>query len=179
MKSRFLCNTRIKIEVMKEYTGLVKLSVLVVVLPLFVWSFALKRSVGLWKRYTAEKVKSEQLSEQKLPLPNEMKQEEIGGSLLVDGKLLDGLTEIIRRENVGVVSYLPVVLHKEGKYCLYAGELVLAGRYGGLLRFMDVLETEMPSVKIVSAGFRLFKERYNDKPELHLALIVVELAGEK
>lgn len=40
---------------MKEYTGLVKLSVLVVVLPLFVWSFALKRSVGLWKRYTAEK----------------------------------------------------------------------------------------------------------------------------
>ena len=158
---------------MKEYTGLVKLSVLVVVLPLFVWSFALKRSVGLWKRYTAEKVKSEQLSEQKLPLPNETKQEEIGGSLLVDGKLLDG------RENVGVVSYLPVVLHKEGKYCLYAGELVLAGRYGGLLRFMDVLETEMPSVKIVSAGFRLFKERYNDKPELHLALIVVELAGEK
>lgn len=164
---------------MKEYTGIIKLSLLLIVLPLFVWSFALKKSVNLWKWYGTEKAKLERLSKQELPVSAGFGPEYIGGSLLADGKLLEGMAESIRRENLGVVGYLPVVLCQEGNYFLYAGELILSGKYNGLLRSVEVLERKMPSVRIVSAGFGLYKERYDDQPELRLTLVLVELAGEK
>lgn len=164
---------------MKKYAGLVKLSVLGIVLPWFVWEFALKGTLKLWKRYEGEKARMKQLGEKRLPEGTAVAGKYENELVLAGGKLLEEMAQAVRERDVGVVRYVPVVLHREGKYVLCAGELVLSGSYAGLLHWLDALRREEPSVKVVSAGFRLFREKYGDEPELRLTLVLVQLGKDK
>lgn len=160
---------------MKKYTGLLKLSALGIVLPWIVWEFALKGTVKLWKRYEGEKARMEQLGERRLPGETVVAEKYENELVLAEGKLLDEMAKSVRQGGIGVVRYVPVVLYREGKYVLYAGELVLSGSYAGLLRWLEDLRKKIPSVKVVSASFRLYREKYGDRPDLRLTLVLVQL----
>lgn len=162
----------------KKYTGILKLGVLLLVMPLVVWGWGLRRTVDLWSNYTYVKKRLEQIPAKGLIRQSTDWADTSQGLLLPDGRLLEVMAADFRKRKIVVIGFTPFLAQEESGFALYTGELLLSGSYIPLVRSVYEMEKRYSAVKIISADFQLYRENQKDPPQLRLRLIVVQL-GEK
>ena len=98
-----------------------------------------------------------------------------GKQVLNNGVLLERIGKEVESNGVKIVKYTPYLTREEGKLLVHTGELVLSGNFVSLLRVMHRVEIDEGLGRIVSVGFRLFRDRAKKERQLRMTLVVQQL----
>jgi len=80
-------------------------------------------------------------------------------SLLSNGKIMSIISDDIKRERVEIIKYTPMLIDSENNWELYAGELVLSGRYINLVKIIAFIENSNLPLKVSSLNFEYDRKK--------------------
>ena len=160
----------------KEHRGLLKLVGIVVMVPLVAWFFGFRQTVRLWRECELRQETISRLSVNEPGKVTRLPENEVTGKqVLNNGVLLERIGKEVESNGVKIVKYTPYLTREEGKLLVHTGELVLSGNFVSLLRVMHRVEIDEGLGRIVSVGFRLFRDRAKKECQLRMTLIVQQL----
>ena len=156
----------------KNYGGLIRLFVLLVILPLAAWCLGVGPTIGQWRKYRAEQ--------------SEIRLLEAGGDrpesspklqedLLNNGDLLKTVFPRIEKNGIHVDLYVPYRTETRGAITLRSAEVVLRGEYSSLLKVISALEHDVPQISLRSVEFASVNNLHEKKLQLRVSLIVQQL----
>lgn len=160
----------------KEHRGLLKLVGIIVMVPLVAWFFGFRQTVRLWREC---EVRQETISRLSTSGSGKMTRlpggELTGKQVLNNGILLERIGKDVESNGVKIVKYTPYLTREEGKLLVHTGELVLSGNFVSLLRVMHRVELDEGLGRVVSVGFRLFRDRAKKERQLRMTLVIQQL----
>lgn len=159
---------------MRKNSGFIKMIVLLIVLPLLMWEFSLKKSYLLyWENKQIEEATREINATR---LHSSKPAISATSPLLSNGKLLDMIALPLKEYPVEIVNYQPSLINEENVYKLYAGELTLQGNFISLVKTINFFEQEKLPIKLSSANFsyKPSKEIEGSSVELTLTFQQIE-----
>ncbi len=160
----------------KEHRGLLKLVGIVVMVPLVAWFFGFHQTVRLWRECELRQETISRLSVNEPGKVTRLPENEVTGKqVLNNGVLLERIGKEVESNGVKIVKYTPYLTREEGKLLVHTGELVLSGNFVSLLRVMHRVEIDEGLGRIVSVGFRLFRDRAKKERQLRMTLVVQQL----
>ena len=159
-----------------EHRGLLKLVGMIVMVPLVAWFFGFCQTVSIWRECKARQATIDRLSASESGSPTRLPGNEVTGKqVLNNGIILQRIGESVENNGVKIVKYTPYLTREEGHLQVHTGELVLSGSFVSLLRVMHHVETGEGLGRIVSAGFRLFRDRAKKERQLRMTLVIQQL----
>ncbi|WP_099293135.1 MULTISPECIES: hypothetical protein [unclassified Butyricimonas] len=160
----------------KEHRGLLKLVGIVVMVPLVAWFFGFRQTVQLWRECESRQETISRLSVNEPGKVTCLPENEVTGKqVLNNGVLLERIGKEVESNGVKIVKYTPYLTREEGRLLVHTGELVLSGNFVSLLRVMHRVEIDEGLGRIVSVGFRLFRDRAKKERQLRMTLVVQQL----
>lgn len=156
-----------------RYRGLVLL-VLLVLLPVVVWRFALRESVSTWRDVrslsqelasTISSTSGRDLFETSFLATSEM---------ILSGKLLDSLRNCASTD-IRVSGYIPVITQRETDMVLHTAQVTLTGPYHELLHVIHELEKKLPFCNLYSMEWRIETLYRTQSKQLFLTLYIQQL----
>lgn len=160
------------------YMGSVKLAGLLILLPLLVYSWGIRRTVELNRTVREQALRIE--SAQAGTTPGTFWQNEpVGidrgsGEAVKTGVVLHRITSGLEKHGATAERYTPYRLYSEAENELYAGELLLGGGFASLTRLLDELETEGKE-RIVSVTYRSAVLPENRKKQLQMTVVFQQI----
>ena len=159
-----------------EHRGLLKLVGMIVTVPLVAWFFGFRQTVGIWRECKARQATIDRLSASESGSTTRLPGNEVTGKqVLNNGIILQRIEESVENNGVKIVKYTPYLTREEGRLRVHTGELVLSGSFVSLLRVMHHVETGEGLGRIVSTGFRLFRDRAKKERQLRMTLVIQQL----
>ncbi len=158
---------------MKRNLSSLKLAVLLVVLPVLVWSLALSRTFDLWTDWRKA------LAESDSALVPQERRSVIGSEpALSNGGFVGTVSGLCAERSVSVLAFAPSELGSEGDLRLCGAELVLSGDFKSLLQVLETVES-IPEIRICSAAFNSYRPSRNQlSVMLRLSLRQLESTGQ-
>lgn len=149
--------------------GKVKLSVLLLALPLSAWFSGCHKTMGLWLDCRQNEKQLHEL-QQTPNMTNDSIPSEIYCSVLSDAKLLEWIRQ--RNENwaVTIQRYTPWNIPEGNGLQRYMAELVLAGRFIPMLKLIAALESEGRYGCMAAAVFQMQVSSGTHEKQLQLTL---------
>lgn len=160
-----------------KYKGIAYLALLLIVLPLAVWSFALKGTVAKHREYRNESRKLETMRSQPATLRVTDAGEVHGAApdLISGGKFLEETAPCVEKNRLAIEKYTPYVSHRgEGIAVLTAG-VEVSGDFVSIVRLVDFIEKEIKPCRLVSLDFRSTKERRTGKVKLTAVMYIQQV----
>lgn len=162
-----------------EHRGLLKLVGMIVMVPLVAWFFGFRQTVSIWRECKARQATIDRLSASESGSTTRLPGNEVTGKqVLNNGVILQRIEESVENNGVKIVKYTPYLTREEGRLRVHTGELVLSGSFVSLLRVMHCVETGEGLGRIVSTGFRLFRDRAKKERQLRMTLVIQQLTIE-
>lgn len=160
---------------LKKYKGLIYLLLLVIVVPLLVWRLALGSTAKMWRGYNRNTTRIETLrAEQQagaVPITLQLWEKE----QIASGLLLESILPLAEANGAQIQKYTPYMSQSANGLALYTAEVTLTGRYSGMVRMIQEIETGASACRLVSANFKAVKQRNRPDPQLTLTLIIQQL----
>lgn len=156
----------------KNYRGLIRLFVLLVILPLGAWCLGVGPTVDQWRKYRAEQSEI-RLLEAKGDRPKSSPK--LQEDLLNNGDLLKIIFPRIEKNGIHVDLYVPYRTEIRGAITLRSAEIVLRGEYSSLLEVISALERDVPQISLRSAEFSSVNNLREKKLQLRVSLVVQQL----
>lgn len=148
------------------------LALLFVLLPVTVWRYALRETVGCWLECRRIAVRLEQMPDAAVPSASNCAG---GAELIRSGALLDTVRRMAEGPGVQVTAYEPVVTLEEQRAAVHTASLTLTGRFEGLLRVANRLERDLPQCRVRSLAWQTTSEPYTRRTQLTLRLYVQQI----
>lgn len=161
----------------KNYTGIVKLLLLMVVVPLAVCLLGFRRSVALWQesRENGEMLisaRSDTTSVRSLEVtPISL----VNANILKNGELLNRLNPVMDSLRITAERYTPYLITREQGMEIYVGEIVLNGGYISLTRLLAETEGLSSAGQVVSAEYKTTENLQTRKRSLKLTLVLQQI----
>jgi hypothetical protein len=155
----------------KRYGGLTRLLGLIVGLPLLVGSFGIRRTLEMRRTVDEQAERIEQVRTASLAPPVAVA-DTTPDAWIRDGSFLRLVG--VDRPDVIPERYTPWLIRQQGDAGLYAGELVLSGRFIPMTRLLAEIESALPE-RIVSVGYRLNEQQPGRQKKLQMTLIVQQI----
>lgn len=162
---------------MKKYSGIIKIIVLLILLPIIVWELGLKKTYLVYQE--ANQAEAEMLnvknsySHQPVPII------QAPSPLLSNGKLLELITDHFREYQVEIVSCNPALINEDKDYKLYSATLVLRGEFINLVKLIRTIEKKDLPIKLSSINFSYKPSKGKEMQirKIELTLIFQQLEG--
>lgn len=154
---------------MKTYSGIIRLVVLIIIVPLLIWVFALRDTSHLYRQKCIVQKKSHSIL-----FPTSIKQPDssfFSEPILSNGKILQVFEDSLSKLNLEIIKYTPELIDSEGECRLYIGKLLLGGRYIELVNMISIIEKAVLPLRIVSLAFEY--ERKKRKPPFFVTMTVL------
>lgn len=160
----------------EKYRGLIFLALLLVILPLAVYSLALKKTAVKHREYRSA---GKELTVLRLQAANATQQAATGvkpgQELIASGRMLDAIADEIKKNSLSVHKYTPYTIVHEGGIVINTGEAVIAGGYAQLVRLMEFVEKDVAGCRIISVNFRSSKEARTGKVSLTATMVLQQI----
>ncbi len=158
-----------------KYTGWGKLAGLLVVLPVVIYSAAIRPNVELRRTVREQAARIETARQDTLRQEFPAEREDEAGHEIRTGTILHRLTPAMERFEVAAERYTPLPLAREADAELYAGELVLSGGFIALTRLLDEIERHPPGGRLVSVRYAAAADPQTRKKQLQMTLIFQQI----
>lgn len=155
-----------------KYRGVAMLTLLVVVMPLVVWHYALRDTAVAWfecRRLAAQIEQVPETENTTMPVGTE------AAEMIFSGALLDAVRLAAEASSVQVAGYEPLVTLRQDKTAVHTAQLTLNGSYAELLRLVDRIEHDLPQCRLRSLALQVTTERTTQRTQLTLILYVQQL----
>lgn len=157
-----------------KYSGIVKLLVVLVVAPILVLGFSIKRNVALKISVAEQNEKIETIYKNNIPAGN-IEEISIFGQWLKNGGLLNMVDPLADIYGITVESYTPYLTGSDGGAELYGGELILSGDFKSLVQFLDSIEKQPNNTNIISTGYLMHEMPQVQKKSLFMTIVFQEV----
>lgn len=163
---------------MKNYNGIIKLALLIVLLPIIAWQLGFKKTYELHRRCSSQKKVVEQSAVKQIDI--QLEEPILGNAVLSNGRILQLLGDSLNVYHVEMVNYNPRIVDSEKCYSLCNGELYLSGGYINLVKILRVIESLKLPIKIRLSEFSYDKSSREGsrRVTLHLLLQQIEQQSE-
>lgn len=159
-----------------NYRGLALLALLVVVLPIGAWHFALGDTFATWCDCRQLSARLQTLApEPAHPTPVVAE----GSELILSGGLLDTVRRAAAELPVRVAGYEPLVTAEHDGIAVHTARVTLTGSYPGLLGVVAKLEKSLPGCRFRSLEWHTVAERRTRRPQLLLTLYIQQVTLKK
>ncbi len=158
-----------------KYTGWGKLAGLLVVLPVVLYSAAIRPNVELHRTLREQTARVETARQDTLRQEFPAEREDEAGREVRNGTILHRLTPAMDSCGVTAERYTPLLLAREADAELYAGELVLSGGFIALTRLLDDIERHPPGGRLVSVRYAAAIDPQTRKKQLQMTLIFQQI----
>ena len=164
-----------------KYEGMLKIAVLLIGVPLMIWWLGISQTTELNRMVKdTEKLISQAErgaakaggtgSQDRRPADNPQH-----GDDIYTGALLGKMMPILREYQVIAVNYTPYLLRKEDNMELYAGEVILAGRFIPLTEVLKAIEETPDGCRVISATYKAETDPRSRKRQLRLTIIFQQI----
>jgi len=158
-----------------RYRGLLYLTLLLVVTPLFVWRLALRETAATSRQYHREKSELAALQQME-SAPEKSREAAIDLTEQIEsGLLLQSLVPLTEKHRVAIENYTPYVSERQGKLTIRTAEVVLSGGYIPLLRVVDAMEATQAGCRLISLSFHTVADRRTRTKELKAVLLIRQI----
>ncbi len=150
-------------KIPQKYKGILYLVLLVIVLPVAVYSFALRGTIVKWNRLavvenTIDSLRSAPISSDtpslQITIPNR--------DIISDGAIINIASQEMERSRVSVEKFTIYNIYDSENVKVVATEMELSGGYKSIVKVIDFIETNVSECRIASLEFRTKKrERQN------------------
>ena len=143
-----------------KYKGLVWLAVVVVLVPLLVYRYAISDTVKQWRMTGKYRRQIEQLRATQSGSEKPQSVQTTDTEMILSGLAVAGLLPLIESENLRIEHFSPYVTSDNDGILLTTGQLSVQGKFTGIVKLLDRIEHEMPYCKIISVRFLSVKPRH-------------------
>ena len=156
----------------KRYEGVIKLSVLLIIVPLFAYKLGVSRTVSQWRKYRSDQSQIRLLeSMDNVPKVSTTQHSD----LLNSGDLLKIISPNIEKNGLSVDLYIPYLTDTSGITILRSAEIVLRGGFIPLLETIHALEHDIPQVSLRSLEFASSNNLREREMQLRATLTVQQI----
>lgn len=154
---------------MKGYASIIKLTSLLVLVPVVIYMLSVSGTVGLYKEYRQAKASSGTA-----PAMDRTRDFTASAPMLSSGVLMRTIAGVCAENKVTVGQFSPEEVGREGILRLVSADLCLTGDFVGLLKVLALIE-DVEDVKISGAEFGTVKVGKNGRTvQLELTVVQVE-----
>lgn len=145
---------------------------LLLLLPLFTYSFALSNYFRLRREVKQQETEIVALRQQ-----DPLKTDEIQAStdLLFSGELIDRLNNVVAQRNLKILHYTPRISVSEKTGALYTAEATISGNYLQVTRLIDYIETSFKQCRIISVCYFIVSTGYKGSKELQCTIVIQQI----
>lgn len=157
------------------YKGVLHLGLLLVVLPLAVYSLAFGKTI---QKYIGYRNEQKMLTALEISTTSTDRPETIlfsNENLVQTGLLLHRLSETLLRYGVTVEKYTPYTFDGGNQILLHTAELVLQGDYIDLVRVIEYVQENLPECKLLSVHFKSEKIQSSNERRLKVTLLLQQI----
>lgn len=154
-----------------KYLGVLLLGLLIVVLPLVAWHYALHDTLQAWlkcRRISAQLEQMGPATQTNRPVRTSDRE------LILSGELLDIVRQAASSE-VRVIGYEPLVNQEQNGAAVHTGQLTLSGEYRSLLRVADAIERTYPQCRLRSLVWRCGTNPATRREQLTAVLYIQQI----
>lgn len=137
---------------MIKYGNLFKLVCLVAIVPIVIWVLAISRTIEQLNMLKSLR------PAQGISISNDIPMS-TSSLFLSNGEVVRMIDNICDNTDCHVISYEPTILEKSGDIQLCVATLVLSGKFSGLVRTVDLFESEKPILRIPTVSMSLYNSR--------------------
>lgn len=167
-----------------RYTGYLKLAALLIAVPAVVYFGSLRNTFRLRSTFKENSLRLEsmgsgaRLSTTGLHADNGT-DKGLADSGIRDGSVLHELGPALKRNGVTAESYTPYLLRQESDTGLYAGEMVLSGKFIPLTRLLDDMDELPCGANLVSVRYGLATNPRTRTKQLQMTLIFQQVTSNR
>ncbi len=160
-----------------NYKGILYLTLLLVILPVAVWNFSIKKTVTKWQSYREE---SKELAEiESRDYSGLQTTPELQEELISSGGFIKAIAAVADKNGIMIEKYTPFVTYHTEGIQVNSAELLMAGNYIPLVRMIDHIENNMTTCKLVSVNFNGTEDRRTGIIKLTATIVVQQLTDLK
>ena len=142
-----------------KYKGIAWLALVVVIVPLVVYNYAVSGTVKQWRMTGKQRRQIEQLRSTHSRATAAESILTVDTEMILSGLAVARMLPFIEAENLRIEHFSPCVTSDTDGILLTTGQLSVQGRFAGIVKLLERLEREMPYCKIISANYRSTKPR--------------------
>lgn len=159
------------------YTGLIKLVGLVFGLPLLIYLCGIRQTVDHYRTTQAlsAQIESMQANRDVVKEKPLFEKNPEDSDAVKTGGILNRVTPLLERFEVKAESYTPYLLFRGDGAEVYAGELLLSGRFISLTGLLDELQKQLRDERIVSVTYRTAIHPKSRKKQLQTTVIFQQI----
>lgn len=157
---------------MKKFFPLIKLTAVLVFVPVAIYAFAVSDTVNLYREYRQVKK-----SAGTVQVADKIEKHSASAPLLSNGEFMRMISSDCIGNKVTVGHFSPKEIGNEGPFHLVSAQLVLTGGFVGLLKVLGIIE-KVQDIKMSSAEFMTIKIGKNGRTvQMELTLMQIENHG--
>ena len=148
---------------MRYYTGIIKVAVLIILLPIIMGKSTFSRTIQLYKDYQHIQTLEEQLAKSASSNPIVTPTPLLKENLVSNGRLVEVINHVCKENNISIKQYEPQLLDSEGEHKLYNANLILSGSYVDLVKTLKYCEDNIQTIKLSTLKFEYDEKKMKDK----------------
>lgn len=142
-----------------RYKGLAWLVLVVLILPLLAWRYALNGTTDQWLSARKNRRQTELLCGAANRPIDPRTALTTSEEMLLSGSLIAAVLPSAESEKLSIGHFSPCVTSDQDGVLLATGQMSLEGGFAGMVRVINMMEREIPQCKIISAQFHSVKPR--------------------
>ncbi len=142
-----------------KYKGIAWLVLVVVVVPLVVYWYAVSGTVKQWRMTGKYRQQIEQLRSTQSRTSEPQSVNTTDTEIILSGLAVAELLPFIESEKLRIEYFSPCVTSDKDGIVLTTGQLSVQGAFISIVNLLDRLERDMPYCKIIAAHYRSTKPR--------------------
>lgn len=166
---------------LSKYKGAFYLILLLAVLPLVVWSMALRDTAVKYRDYRKDRGILEQLQSRPVPAAKEAAGGATGDGeeLVASGKFIEAISRTADRNNVAIERYTPYLTYEGNGIEIMTANLEVTGDFSAIVRLLEFIERDISQCRVISLDFKSSKERRSGNIKLTAGILVQQIKFEK
>lgn len=142
-----------------KYKGIAWLALVVVIVPLAVYNYAIRSTVKQWRMTGKYRQEIELLRGAQSRSAKPQSIQTTDTEMILSGLAVAGLLPFIESEKLRIEHFSPYVTSDKDGIALTTGQLSVQGTFAGIVKLLCQLESEMPYCKVISTQYRSVKPR--------------------
>lgn len=148
------------------------LLVLLILLPLFSYTFALSKYFRLRKEVKQQETEIAAFQRQNPIKPDEP---QASKDLIFSGKLIDELNSVVAQQNLKIAHYTPHISKSDNASTLHTAVAAVSGDYLQITRLINHIETNLKQCRIISVNYCIANTGYKGNKELQCTIVIQQI----